>query len=68
MHVCSLFVLSCVSVDYAASENQVLTSAVFLKWLDSSNINNAYLSGMEEDLSMYGNQLVTSTYAIFMLL
>ncbi|PWY89167.1 putative allantoate permease [Aspergillus heteromorphus CBS 117.55] len=33
----------------------------FLKNLDLSNINNAYLSGMEEDLNMYGNQLVTST-------
>ena len=56
MHVCSLFVLSCVSVDYAASENQVLTSAVFLKWLDSSNINNAYVSGMKEELNLNGNQ------------
>ncbi|KAF3763484.1 MFS general substrate transporter [Cryphonectria parasitica EP155] len=33
----------------------------FLKNIDQTNINNAYLSGMEEDLSMYGNQLVTST-------
>lgn len=33
----------------------------FLKNIDQSNINNAYLSGMEEDLSLYGNQLVTST-------
>ncbi|PYH93374.1 allantoate permease [Aspergillus ellipticus CBS 707.79] len=33
----------------------------FLKNLDLSNISNAYLSGMEEDLNMYGNQLVTST-------
>lgn len=32
----------------------------FLKNIDQTNINNAYLSGMEEDLSMYGNQLVTS--------
>ncbi|PYI14794.1 MFS general substrate transporter [Aspergillus violaceofuscus CBS 115571] len=33
----------------------------FLKNLDLNNINNAYLSGMEEDMKMYGNQLVTST-------
>ncbi|KAL7419273.1 hypothetical protein Q5752_006110 [Cryptotrichosporon argae] len=32
----------------------------FLKNLDQTNIDNAYLSGMEEDLSMYGNQLVTA--------
>ncbi|KAE8165227.1 major facilitator superfamily domain-containing protein [Aspergillus tamarii] len=33
----------------------------FLKNLDLNNINNAFLSGMKEDLNMYGNQLVTST-------
>ncbi|GAB7348214.1 hypothetical protein MBLNU459_g6213t1 [Dothideomycetes sp. NU459] len=33
----------------------------FLKNLDQTNVNNAFLSGMEEDLSMFGNQLVTST-------
>ncbi|KAF2494610.1 allantoate permease [Lophium mytilinum] len=33
----------------------------FLKNLDLYNVNNAFLSGMEEDLSMYGNQLVTQT-------
>jgi ACS family pantothenate transporter-like MFS transporter len=32
----------------------------FLKNLDQSNVNNAFLSGMEEDLQMFGNQLVTS--------
>jgi MFS family permease len=29
---------------------------VFLKWLDSSNINNAYVSGMKEELNLNGNQ------------
>ncbi|KAF2802358.1 allantoate permease [Mytilinidion resinicola] len=43
------FVLTFASVGY------------FLKNLDLYNVNNAFLSGMEEDLSMYGNQLVTST-------
>jgi ACS family pantothenate transporter-like MFS transporter len=33
----------------------------FLKNLDLYNVNNAFLSGMEEDLQMYSNQLVTST-------
>ncbi|KAL4778273.1 major facilitator superfamily domain-containing protein [Aspergillus varians] len=33
----------------------------FLKNLDLQNVTNAYLSGMEEGLGMYGNQLVTST-------
>ncbi|EJT99513.1 MFS general substrate transporter [Dacryopinax primogenitus] len=33
----------------------------FLKNLDQSNVNNAFLSGMKEDLSMYGNELVTAT-------
>ncbi|AEO71834.1 uncharacterized protein THITE_2148444 [Thermothielavioides terrestris NRRL 8126] len=33
----------------------------FLKYLDQTNVNNAFLSGMKEDLAMYGNELVTST-------
>ena len=33
----------------------------FLKNLDLYNVNNAFLSGMEEDLEMFGNQLVTAT-------
>ena len=33
----------------------------FLKNIDQTNVNNAFLSGMKEDLSMYGNELVTST-------
>ncbi|KAL2075029.1 hypothetical protein VTL71DRAFT_8809 [Oculimacula yallundae] len=32
----------------------------FLKNLDQTNVNNAFLSGMKEDLNMYGNELVTS--------
>ncbi|KAH8602384.1 major facilitator superfamily domain-containing protein [Bisporella sp. PMI_857] len=32
----------------------------FLKNLDQTNINNAFLSGMREDLSMHGNELVTA--------
>ncbi|KAM0820933.1 putative Major facilitator superfamily (MFS) profile domain-containing protein [Seiridium cardinale] len=33
----------------------------FLKNLDQTNVSNAFLSGMEEDLQMFGNELVTST-------
>lgn len=29
----------------------------FAKWLDQANLSNAFVSGMEEDLSMYSNQL-----------
>ncbi|KAJ5097989.1 allantoate permease [Penicillium argentinense] len=28
-----------------------------IKYLDQQNINNAYVSGMQEDLNLYGNQL-----------
>lgn len=34
----------------------------FLKNIDQTNVNNAFLSGMKEDLNMYGNQLVTSVF------
>jgi MFS transporter, ACS family, pantothenate transporter len=30
--------------------------AYFSKWLDQSNLSNAYVSGMKEDLQMYGTQ------------
>ncbi|KXJ91513.1 MFS general substrate transporter [Microdochium bolleyi] len=35
--------------------------AFFTKWLDQSNINNAYVSGMREDLSMFGTELNLAT-------
>jgi sugar phosphate permease len=28
-----------------------------IKYLDQTNINNAYVSGMKEDLALYGNEL-----------
>lgn len=28
-----------------------------IKYLDQQNINNAYVSGMQEDLHLYGNEL-----------
>ncbi|EXJ94296.1 hypothetical protein A1O1_02690 [Capronia coronata CBS 617.96] len=28
----------------------------FVKWLDQANLSNAYVSGMKEDLHMYGNE------------
>ncbi|KAG9258467.1 vitamin H transporter [Emericellopsis atlantica] len=30
--------------------------AFFLKWLDQSNVNSAYVSGMREELGLYGNE------------
>lgn len=35
----------------------------FLKNIDQTNVNNAFLSGMKEELGMYGNELVTSMLA-----
>lgn len=29
----------------------------FIKYLDQVNVNNAYVSGMKEDLNLYGNEL-----------
>jgi len=34
----------------------------FLKNIDQTNVNNAFLSGMKEDLNMSGNELVTSKH------
>jgi len=42
----------------ADAKNQL---GYFLKNLDQYNVNNAFLSGMQEDLSMYKNELVTAT-------
>ena len=39
----------------------------FLKWLDSSNINSAYVSGMKEELNLQGNQLVSLSKRIHFL-
>ncbi|CAI7656051.1 unnamed protein product [Penicillium glandicola] len=41
-------------------DSAILTFAslgYFIKYLDQININNAFVSGMKEDLGMYGNQL-----------
>ncbi|KAH3673138.1 hypothetical protein WICMUC_003861 [Wickerhamomyces mucosus] len=35
----------------------ILSSGVFLRYLDQSNITSSYTSGMKEDLSLYGNEL-----------
>ncbi|KAH6884491.1 major facilitator superfamily domain-containing protein [Thelonectria olida] len=32
--------------------------AYWVKYIDQSNLNNAYVSGMKEDLGLYGNELV----------
>ncbi|KUJ13612.1 putative MFS transporter Liz1/Seo1 [Mollisia scopiformis] len=38
----------------------------FVKFLDAANLNNAFVSGMKEDLGMFGNQLnyVTTCYTV----
>lgn len=38
----------------------------FIKYLDQVNIANAYVSGMKEDLGLYGNQLniMTTTWTV----
>lgn len=38
----------------------------FIKYLDQVNINNAYVSGMKEDLGLYGNELniMTTTWTV----
>ena len=38
-----------------------LTSSLKLKYLDQGNLANAYVSGMQEELNMYGNEY---TYAV----
>ncbi|EKV15708.1 hypothetical protein PDIG_13900 [Penicillium digitatum PHI26] len=41
-------------------DSAILTFAslgYFIKYLDQININNAFVSGMKEDLGMYGNEL-----------
>jgi hypothetical protein len=40
----------------------------FLKNLDQTNVNNAFLSGMKEDLGMWGDELVTSKSSVFLYL
>ncbi|PMD13703.1 MFS general substrate transporter [Hyaloscypha hepaticicola] len=55
------------STDVSAEERRFLTKLDFtlltfgtlgmlIKWIDSSNITNAFVSGMKEDLNLYGNQ------------
>ena len=38
----------------------------FIKYLDQANINNAFVSGMKEELSLYGNELnyMTSAWTV----
>ncbi|KAK5729755.1 hypothetical protein LTR17_011721 [Elasticomyces elasticus] len=45
-----LFKLDCALLTFASL-------GYFIKYLDQSNINNAFVSGMQEDLGLYKNQL-----------
>jgi ACS family pantothenate transporter-like MFS transporter len=40
--------------------------AYFAKWLDQANLSNAYVSGMQDDLAMYGTQfnLATTCFSV----
>ncbi|ODV85802.1 hypothetical protein CANARDRAFT_27892 [[Candida] arabinofermentans NRRL YB-2248] len=50
-----------------------LCASFYTKYLDNSNISNAYVSGMKEDLNLHGNELnyfstcYTVGYAVFQL-
>ncbi|KAF7157596.1 hypothetical protein CNMCM5623_001970 [Aspergillus felis] len=54
-------ILTFASLGSTSTLNPVITLTVdegyFIKYLDQVNINNAFVSGMKEDLGMYGNQL-----------
>ncbi|CCH41316.1 putative transporter SEO1 [Wickerhamomyces ciferrii] len=43
-----VFKLDCIILSYVCL-------SFFVRWLDASNVNNAYVSGMQEDLKMHGN-------------
>lgn len=36
-----------------------------IKYLDQQNINNAYVSGMKEDLNLHGNELNLYDYLLW---
>jgi ACS family pantothenate transporter-like MFS transporter len=42
----------------------------FIKWMDRANLNSAFVSGMKEDLGLYGNELnyAQTTYSVACLL
>lgn len=53
---CSLSARYHVWIQPSLGDFIMLTVEVFLKWLDQSNLNNAYVSGMKEDLQLNSNQ------------
>lgn len=50
------FEADCVCCDHSRTLVANRYRQVFIKWLDQSNLNNAYASGMKEDLKLEGNQ------------
>jgi hypothetical protein len=53
---CSIMCKGYVPLSFKLAASCTNTTLVFLKYLDQSNINNAYVSGMKEDLALYGNE------------
>ena len=57
-----LYVVCCrvpgspIAPSYANPEGRTLTNMCFSLDLDRSNVSNAYVSGMREDLHMFGTQ------------
>lgn len=49
--------LCCKSYPGADLTARRLIELVFVKFLDQTNINNAYVSGLKEDFGLYGNEL-----------
>ena len=45
-----------IAPSYANPEGRTLTNMCFSLDLDRSNVSNAYVSGMREDLHMFGTQ------------
>jgi len=50
------FVYSWSAVSVRAKQ-ELFSPGYFIKYLDQININNAFVSGMKEDLGLYGNEL-----------
>ena len=51
-----------VHLDYPG--NKHLTWFTVIKYLDQTNIKNAYISGMKEDVGLFGNELNLSVWLI----
>lgn len=46
-----------ISIRFPAAALRLTLSGYFIKYLDQQNINSAFVSGMKEDLGLYGDEL-----------